>query len=304
MPEVRILDRFAPGDVRAVRRLADSVEEVSGVPPFGDTTWLGLSDGGTRHDVGLAVEMPDGRLRGYAHAAEYRAGAWSLEAATTDSAEELTLLLAEAVLAIAAHGGGDVTLWLHGPTDTDDAAARTAGFTHVRDLLEMRVPLPLPSPVRWPDGVTVRTFLPGVDDDAWLAVNNRAFAGHPEQGEWDGATLGRRMAEPWFDPEGFLLVFVGDDVAGFCWTKVHPSAPPREPDALGEIYVIGVDPAHQAAGLGRALVTAGLASLAARGVRVGMLFVEADNDAAVGLYRALGFTTHRIDRAYVRTTRT
>jgi mycothiol synthase len=301
MPEVRILDRFAPGDLRAVRRLADSVEAATGVPPFGETTWLGLSDGGTRHDVGLAVETPAGRLIGYAHAAEHRPGAWSLEAATTDSVSELSLLLAEAVVAITAHGGGEVTLWLHGPTDADDAAARGAGFTPERDLLEMRVPIPLPTPARWPEGVSVRSFVPGVDDDTWLAVNNRAFAGHPEQGGWDRATLGRRLAEPWFDPDGFLLAFVGDDLAGFCWTKIHAAAPPSEPAARGEIYVIGVDPARQAAGLGRALVTAGLDSLATRGVTVGMLFVDADNAAAVGLYVALGFTTHRVDRAYVRT---
>lgn len=301
MPEVRILDRFAPGDLRAVQRLADAVESASGVPPFGETTWLGLSDGGTRHDLGVAVEMPDGRLTGYAHAAEFRPGAWSLEAATTDSTSELALLLAESVVVITAHGGGDVTLWVHGPTEADDAAARSAGFTPARDLLELRVPLPLAIAPVWPDGVTVRTFLPGVDDDAWLRVNNRAFAGHPEQGGWDHDTLARRMAEPWFDPDGFLLACSGDELAGFCWTKVHQPAPPREPLARGEIYVIGVDPDHQGTGLGRALVVGGLESLAARAITVGMLFVDADNTAAVGLYRALGFTTHRVDRAYVRT---
>jgi mycothiol synthase len=302
MPEVRILDRFAPGDLRAVQRLADAVEARSGVPPFGETTWLGLTDGGTRHDLGLAVETPDGRLTGYAHAAEYRLGAWSLEAATTDSTSELSLLLAESVVAITAHGGGDVTLWVHGPTAADDDAAHAAGFVPARDLLELRVPLPLAAAPAWPDGVTVRTFLPGVDDEPWLRVNNRAFATHPEQGGWDDDTLARRMAEPWFDPDGFLLAFAGDALAGFCWTKVHAPAPPREPAARGEIYVIGVDPDHQGTGLGRALVTGGLASIAGRGITVGMLFVDADNAAAVGLYGALGFTTHRVDRAYLRRT--
>jgi len=300
MAEVRILDRFAPADVHAVRRLAASVEASTGVPPFGETTWLGLSDGGTRHDLGLAVGAPDGRLHGYAHAAEHRTGAWSLEAATTGSTSELSLLLAEAVVAIGAHGGGEVTLWVHAPRDSDDAAARTAGFMPSRDLLEMRVPLPLAAAPTWPHGVTVRTFVPGVDDDRWLAVNNRAFADHPEQGGWDHATLARRMTEDWFDPAGFVLAFAGDELAGFCWTKLHPPEPPVEPLARGEIYVIGVDPDHQGTGLGRALVTAGLASLAARGTTVGMLFVDADNRSAVGLYGALGFTTHRIDRAYVR----
>jgi mycothiol synthase len=146
--------------------------------------------------------------------------------------------------------------------------------------------------------VEVRPFAPGEDDDAWLAVNNRAFAGHPEQGGWTTSTLARRRSEPWFDPEGFLLAFDADGLAGFCWTKIHP-ATDGEPE-LGEIFVIGVDPSRKRSGLGRALVVAGLASLADRGVRTGMLFVDGDNAPALRLYESLGFTTHRRDRAYER----
>jgi mycothiol synthase len=113
--------------------------------------------------------------------------------------------------------------------------------------------------------------------------------------------LRRREAEPWFDPSGFLLAVDDTDaIVGFCWTKVHPPQPPREPDALGEIYVIGVDPSFQSRGLGRALVLGGLASLHERGTRVGMLFVDASNTPAIGLYKALGFTVSRVDRAYGR----
>jgi len=162
----------------------------------------------------------------------------------------------------------------------------------------MRVPLPLADPPRWPDGTTVRAFVPGDDEAAWVAVNNRAFAGHPEQGAWTVDMLRARQREAWFDPEGFLLAFDADGLAGSCWTKVHPAQPPREPEPLGEIYVIGADPSRHGRGLGRALTTAGLEWLAKQGVTVGMLFVDAANEAAVGLYRALGFVTHRTDRAY------
>ena len=179
---------------------------------------------------------------------------------------------------------------------------RTAGFAPERELRQLRVPLPLasePAP-KWPSGVSVRTFVPGRDDEAWLSVNNRAFAADPDQSGWDEAVLRERMTESWFDPTGFLLATDDRGLAGFCWTKVHPPDPPHDPAPLGEIYVIGVDPDRQGSGLGRALVVAGLASLADRGIRTGMLFVDAANRPAVGLYEALGFTTARVDRAYGR----
>ncbi len=143
----------------------------------------------------------------------------------------------------------------------------------------MRVPLPLAEHPEWPAGVSVRAFVPGRDDADWLRVNNRAFAGHPDQGGWVESTLQRRMAEPWFDPAGFLLAFDRDRLAGFCWTKVHePGSGTRA--ALGEIYVIGVDPDRQGTGLGRALTVGGLDHLAHdRDCPVGMLYVDGANRA-------------------------
>jgi len=149
--------------------------------------------------------------------------------------------------------------------------------------------------------VTVRPFRVGEDEAAWVHVNNRAFAGHPEQGGWTVDMLRAREAEDWFDPEGLLLAFDAGGLAGSCWTKVHPPRLPHEPVALGEIYVIGADPDRHGTGLGRALTAGGLASLSDRGVTTGMLFVDAANDAAVGLYTRLGFTTHRVDRSYTIT---
>jgi mycothiol synthase len=182
------------------------------------------------------------------------------------------------------------------------------------------VPLPLDRPV----DVATRPFEPGRDDDAFLAVNNRAFAGHPEQSGWTRETLRQRQDESWFDPAGFLLHEREGRLAAFCWTKLHtrgaappvnPStAPPEETTAhgeasgrdvthdetpvLGEIYVIAVDPDFQGLGLGNQLTLAGLASIAGRGVPVGMLYVDGGNTTAVTMYERLGFTVHRTDRAF------
>jgi mycothiol synthase len=129
-------------------------------------------------------------------------------------------------------------------------------------------------------------------------VNNRAFASHPEQGSWTLAQLHERLAADWVDLEGFLVVDDpdGDGLVGFCWTKIHSTRTP----VLGEIYVIGVDPSHHGGGLGRALTVAGLSSMAARGVHVGMLYTDDTNEAAVTLYGRLGFTIDHVDRSYRR----
>jgi mycothiol synthase len=200
-------------------------------------------------------------------------------------------LLRVARTVVAQEGGGHLHLWMPKPTAADDAAAGAAGLQRGRDLLQMRRSLPVGE--TWQ--LEVRPFVPGRDEQAWLEVNNRAFAWHPEQGGWDLETLRTREAESWFDPAGLLLHEREGRLAGFCWTKVHADHDPP----LGEIYVVAVDPAHGGHGLGRRLVLAGLDHLAEAGLTVGMLYVDATNTPAVTLYEHLGFTVDHLDRAYV-----
>lgn len=191
-----------------------------------------------------------------------------------------------------AAGADEARWWVEVTTPAHEDLAERAGLSVWRRLLQLRCPLPLAETT----DLATRPFRPGVDDDAWLGVNNRAFAWHPEQGGWDRSTLAARRAEPWFDPQGFLLHEEGGRLLGFCWTKVHADEDPP----LGEIYVIAVDPSAAGRGLGRALTVAGLDHLADRGLRVGMLYVEADNAPALRLYRALGFTPHHTTTCFTR----
>jgi mycothiol synthase len=196
------------------------------------------------------------------------------------------LILARALLAEAAPD--PLRVWAHGDLPPARALAARAGFARIRSLWTMRRPLtePLPDPV-FPPGVTVRTFRVGADEAAWLDINRKAFAGHPEQGAWTAEDLSLREREPWFDPDGFFLAERDGKLAGFHWTKIH-GTPPQ----VGEVYVVGVDPAGQGGGLGRALTLAGLRYLRSRGLPEVMLYVDEDNVAAVRLYESLGFT-HR-----------
>jgi mycothiol synthase len=181
----------------------------------------------------------------------------------------------------------------------DDRRARSYGFAPERDLLQMRVPLPLePEVVDASRPLMVRAFQPGRDEEAWVDTNNRAFAGHPEQGAWTVEQLHERLTADWVDLEGFLVAEDpdGDGLIGSCWTKIHRQTDP----VMGEIYVISVDPRHNGQGWGRSLTVAGLQWLAGRGVHVGMLYTDASNDAAVALYRSLGFQLDHTDRSYRR----
>jgi mycothiol synthase len=201
--------------------------------------------------------------------------------------------------ALLAATGRRLRIWAHGGHPAARHLAEALNLTLFRELRQMRRPLDaaltgLPEP-RLPDGVTVRTFVPGQDEAAWLAVNAAAFAHHPEQGGLTERDLEDREAEPWFDPAGFFLAFRGAALAGFHWTKVHP-----DPDeALGEVYVVGVAPSEQGSGLGKALTSIGLRHLARdRGLTTAMLYVDADNTPAVAVYERLGFTVHETDLMY------
>jgi mycothiol synthase len=206
------------------------------------------------------------------------------------------LLVGAAVGHVIRLGGGVLRLWSPGATVDDDARAEAHGLHIERNLLQMRCPLPLPDAVRGRGpALKTRPFRPGQDEAAWLATNNRAFRSHPEQGHWDLADLNARQQEPWFDPEGLLVLEERGRVAGSCWTKIHADATPP----MGEIFVIGIDPDFQGRGWGRALTEAGLDWLAGQGLSLGMLYVDADNTAAVSLYRSMGFVEHHVDRAYV-----
>jgi len=194
-------------------------------------------------------------------------------------------------LAVAA-GGRVLRLWAHGDLPAAAALARAVGFDRFRALWQMRRSLaePLDQPVL-PAGRTLRTFVPGQDEDRWLSLNGRAFAKHPEQGGWTRHDLELREREPWFDPAGFFIAERGGQMAGFHWTKVHDPT-------LGEVYVVGVDPAEQGSGLGRALTLAGLQHLRDLGVARAMLYVDEDNVPAIRMYEALGFTRATVDAMY------
>ncbi|WP_441250853.1 mycothiol synthase [Kitasatospora sp. McL0602] len=248
------------------------------------------SEGQASQDVGYAqLEFPAGD-------GSARPGTAELAVAPGHRRSGFGRELLEAVLAEAeqATPGSAVEFWAHGGHPAARHLAEVYGAELVRELRQMRRPSPVDDtelpPL--PEGVTVRTFRPGRDGAEWLRLNALAFAHHPEQGAWTEQDLADRVAEPWFDPDGFFLAVRDGRVVGFHWTKVHP-------EGLGEVYVVGVDPAEQGNGLGRALTAIGLRYLAReRKQETVLLYVDADNSAAVRVYERLGFTIHEVDLMY------
>ena len=297
------------GDIAAVTELLELATAIDGHHPLDEHQWLDLVHGG-RHDFAGLVAWEPGHDHpvGYAQITREKSvtrektaeggehGTWALEFVVDPHHRTADLGIAETLVACALElvgqeGGGHVHMWVPKPTDHHDRLAAALGLRRGRELRQLRRPLPVHED--W--SLDVRPFVPGQDEEAWLEVNNRAFRWHPEQGGWDLDTLCAREEQPWFDPQGFLLHERDGKLAGFCWTKVHEDG--RLP--LGEIYVLAVDPAFQGQGLGRSLALAGLDWLFRRGLRVGMLYVDADNEAGLRLYEKLGFTVDHVDRAYV-----
>lgn len=258
-------------DLDALATIAAEAEEADGAAPLDEATWRAL-----RHrpesvrtwtrDAGFALLLDD---------------QLGLVVRPTARGHGLGASLLDE--ALAAYGDGPLSAWSHGDHPAAARLAATRGFTRIRSLwvLRRRATMPLPDLVV-PDGLTIRGYTPA-DASEVLRVNAAAFAHHPEQGAMDAADLAERMAEPWFDPAGLLLGYDGDRLVAFHWTKQHSAE-------LGEVYVVGVDPAAQGRGLGRVLTLAGLHHLTGLGVDEVLLYVESDNQPALAVYSGLGFT--------------
>jgi mycothiol synthase len=300
---IEIVPRLDDRTWAAVRRLLADAERVDGAAALNEQALLAIEAGdqpGARHLLGTAGTDAGGRglLEAYAHL-DLSGAASGVEAECVVHPDHRrhgwgARLVRCTVEESSPH---PVLMWSHGDHPGARRLAQRLGFDRVRDLWQMRRDLTAALPdVELPAGVRLRTFVTGRDEPAWLAVNARAFASHPEQGGLDAVDLARRTGADWFDPGGFFLAERGNRLVGFHWTKVHAGDGTRPP--VGEVYVVGVDPDAQGGGLGRALTLAGLHHLRELGLPEVLLYVEADNLAARRLYERLGFDHVATDAQY------
>ena len=289
--DVACLEQLGPADSVAVRDLVVEAAAYDGFAPLNEQALLHLRHPDTDASLHLLGRSEQG-LAGYAHLDISVRGPVQAECVVAPAQRRRGWGRALVTTALETTAPRPVQLWSHGDSPAAARLAESLGFARVRELWQMRRALDadLPALPELP-GVWVRTFRPGEDDAAWLALNARAFAGHPEQGAMTQADLERRMSEPWFDAAGFFLAERDRRLLGFHWTKVHG-------DGVGEVYVVGVDPAVRGTGLGRLLTLTGLHHLRVRGLGCVLLYVESDNLAAVTVYRRLGFEHVATDALY------
>lgn len=284
-PALRTRSLADPDSRAAFDRLVRVAVAVDGQAPFNDQALVD-AENGTRRLV-FIVEQQESPS-----AAEHLVGAAILDA------HEFELVVDPewrgsgfgnaAVAELISDAQAGLKAWSHGDHPAARALASRFGFTPVRTLLQLRMPLDGSGE----HGAAFDTFRPGIDDEEWVALNAKIFASHPEQGSLTVDDLRVRENEQWFDPADFLIARNEDgQMVGYNWLKIE--------DDLGEIYVIGVDAPGR--GLGRSLMLAGLDRMRERGCTTAALYVEADNVPAVGLYRSLGFSDHTIDVQYLLT---
>lgn len=287
---VAVAPKLSEDEINGVLQLMADAEAVDHMKALNEAAVLRLR---RRHPTTQHLLVSEGEdLLGYAQ----------LESGTEWSAGQLvvsqdhrrrgigSLLLQRLIM----ESSSPLRVWAMGDTPAARALAATAGMVPRRELLIMERQLDdeVPEPVM-PPGVQIRTFVPGQDEQEWLRVNAAAFADHPEQALIDSDDLADRMAESWFDPNGFFVATINDTMVGFHWTKQHQ-------EQLGEVYVLGITPSAAGGGLGKALLLTGLRSLQERGSTRVELYVEADNRAAVELYLSYGFATVSRDVMYAQ----
>lgn len=317
MSEVSLsdVDHLDHAQVHELQDLLSAATEADGVRPLSEHVWLHVIHGGDEEARHLLARSESGELVGYAHldiTDEVEGPSAELVVHPHFRQRGIGRTLVTSLLEAT---DNRLRLWAHGEHVGATKLAGALGFERHRTLWQMRRSLHASLPeARFPAGLNINSFEVGADEEPVLELNARAFALLPDQGSWTFEDLQRREKESWFDPAGFLMAW--DDnhtLAGFHWTKVHgahrhhagsgghshrDNGELHTHDAIGEVYVLAVDPAWQGTGLGRALTLAGLHHLRRLGLDQVMLFVDASNLAAIRLYESLGFVRWDTDVMY------
>ncbi|WPF65754.1 mycothiol synthase [Corynebacterium sp. 22KM0430] len=278
---IRLLDLPGTPQAAAARALLDRAARADGIAPLSEQFVLGLGDPRLHHRHAIATSGQD--VVGLIALGEEA----ELVVDPAHRRQGLATRLLDAL--------PPAPVWAHGDLPGAQGLARARGMRPTRRLQVLGIKGQALAEAAHAPEIAEGYALSDLAElstqwgrqrvlERWLRANNEAFDWHPEQGGWDMARLERAMEATWFDPRGVVLLTHGEELAGFHWTKWH-----EEEEGLGEVYVVGLAAAYRGRRLGDSLLRAGLFHLAERGGRRVILYVEADNDAALKAYHRLGF---------------
>ena len=291
------LERLSTSQQSAVLELIAQTTAIDGTPPIAEHILLHLRHGGDKSDSHLLIENST-QVIGYAHIdqTDLVAGpSVELVVAPDHRASDVgEKLLSEAIKIC----GNKIRLWVHGQQSSTHTLATTHNFEKIRTVLQMSRSLAQIQqlPVIDPK-ISIRSFLPAIDNQPWLELNNLVFKDHPEQGGWGVSDLNHRVNEEWFDEKGFFIAERDNQMIGFTWTKIHGAhshdhggnESAHAHPAIGEIYITAISPSFAGGGIGKALTITALNYLKYQGLADVILYVDAENQSAINLYQSLGF---------------
>lgn len=299
MHHVEVISQLEGPRVAELEELIAASAAVDKHEPIGEHKFLRMQHG---DDLAIGFMAYEGeRLVGYAHTLTYGEGQErrvSCELVVHPDARRSGIgstLIEYVIKRAQIEGAQRLDLWAYNDSDASRGMMRAYEMSPSRKLMHMhRHPGPPPF-VADRKGVVIRTFRPGEDEEAWLALNNHIFADHPENGNWTMEDLRARMAQPWFRADDVLMLEVDGTLAGFCWLKVNERG---DEGMVGEVYVIGTAPEYHGRGLGRYLLGESLRHLSERNVAAVAVYVDESNVRAVALYWSFEFHHHHVDVLY------
>jgi len=297
------LNHLSKSQQESVLALIKAAHDFDGTPAIAEHVLLHLRHGEDKSDSHLVIEENQ-EVIAYAHldTTDLVAGP-SVEAVVHPQhrGKGLGALILKKAIKIC---GDRTRIWSHGDLPAAKAIAASLNLERLWSNLLMSKTLGEIQPVT--SKYSIRTFIPSLDNQAFLDLNNKVFADYPDQGGWSEDDLKVRVNESWFDDKGFFVAEDKGELIGFCWTKIHGAHTHSHNggdddhghEALGEIYVLAVNPDYKGQGIGRDLTITGLNYLKYQGLNNVMLYVGVENKPALNLYKSLGFNEFGSDVMY------
>ena len=297
------LKHLTPALQEQVLSLIKAAQDFDNTPAIAEHVLLHLRHGGDKADSHLVIQKDD-QVIGYAHLDKTDQVAGPSVELVIHPDHRGSGIGSELLKSAIEVCGNKIRLWSHGDLPQARALAQANNFIKVRTVIQMSKDLVEVSAIDC--DYQIRSFLPDLDNKAWLTLNNQAFNNHLEQGNWSEDDLSIRLNEDWFDKKGFFVTQDKDQLIGFCWTKIHGghshshSTDEEHHDhaPIGEVYVTAVSNKYVGKGIGKALTITGLNYLKYQGLNSAMLYVDEDNQAAFNLYKSLGFLESSKDVMY------